>query len=383
MAKEKTRNVYRRLIVWMILFLLLAALAAAGYVYTKKQLADSEAKNAQEIERINAERVAQYNAAVAELSSQKVEVVNDQWPTPAAAGWDVIDLSTFPVGSGSQRNVTRKEMLTSGLLVINRWNAMPADLTDDMMISISNHSRADKDKENNIPTSNSSVMLQTVAVEALMELYKDARVEGLDMDNIIVEEGYRSMEVQSKLWSDELNKLSSRYSGDRLTEEVRKSTAYPGTSDFHTGLSFKVYNWKKGDNAFSSTPLHETEQGKWIYQNAWKYGYIFRFPVQGFPYADTEDKSFKTGISLSMKVYRYVGKGNAAAMNTLDMCLEEYVEYLMQHPHIAIYENGTLRYEIYRQDGGYADTTVTVPFNAKGFTASTDNVGGLVTVIEY
>ena len=172
MAKEKTRNVYRRLIVWMILFLLLAALAAAGYVYTKKQLADSEAKNAQEIERINAERVAQYNAAVAELSSQKVEVVNDQWPTPAAAGWDVIDLSTFPVGSGSQRNVTRKEMLTSGLLVINRWNAMPADLTDDMMISISNHSRADKDKENNIPTSNSSVMLQTVAVEALMELYK-------------------------------------------------------------------------------------------------------------------------------------------------------------------------------------------------------------------
>ena len=46
MAKEKTRNVYRRLIVWMILFLLLAALAAAGYVYTKKQLADSEAKNA-------------------------------------------------------------------------------------------------------------------------------------------------------------------------------------------------------------------------------------------------------------------------------------------------------------------------------------------------
>ena len=84
-----------------------------------------------------------------------------------------------------------------------------------------------------------------------------------------------------------------------------------------------------------------------------------------------------------MKVYRYVGKGNAAAMNTLDMCLEEYVEYLMQHPHIAIYENGTLRYEIYRQDGGYADTTVTVPFNAKGFTASTDNVGGLVTVIEY
>lgn len=85
-----------------------------------------------------------------------------------------------------------------------------------------------------------------------------------------------------------------------------RSTAYPGTSDYQTGLSVFVYNYKKGDNEFTSTLLHETEQGKWLYQNCWKYGYIFRYPIQGFPYADTVDKSFKTGYTDQMKVYRYV-----------------------------------------------------------------------------
>ena len=148
-------------------------------------------------------------------------------------------------------------------------------------------------------------------------------------------------------------------------------------------MSFSVYNYKSGDKAFSDTPLHETEQGKWLYDNCWKYGYVFRFPVQGFPYADTVDKSYKTGIRLNMKVYRFVGAANAAAMNTLGLCLEEYVEYLMAHPHIAIYEDGTLRYEIFRLEGGYADTTVNIPSGAREYSASSDNLGGLVVAVGF
>lgn len=384
MAAKKNRNVYRGLIAWMLVFFALAALACAGYVYTRNYLDSRAAETVAEAEKINAERTAEYNAAVAEMNKQlQAEKVDKQWPAAVSKGWDVIDLTTFPVSAGTQVNVTRQEMLSGGLLLINRWHMMPADLTDDMMVSINQHSRADEDKTNNIPTTNASLGMQKVAVEALMKLYQDARATGLDMDGIIIEEGYRSMETQTTHWNNAIAAYEGRYSGEQLNERARRSTAYPGTSDYQTGLSFHVYNFKSGDTAFTNTLLHETEQGKWLYNNAWKYGYVFRFPVQNFPYADTVDKSYKTGISSSMKTYRYVGEAHAAVMNALGLCLEEYIEYLMQHPHIAVYNDGKLMYEIYRLQGGYADTTVTVPFGAASYSASTDNMDGLVVAIRY
>lgn len=383
MAATKKRNAYRGLIAWMLVLLALCALCFAGYLYTRNFLSARAKQNEEDVLKINAERTQEYNAAMAEHQQQSAADKDMQWPAAAASGWDVVDLTAYPVSEGSLTTVTRKEMLEGGLLLINRWHMMPADLTDDMMISISRTSRADEDKNNNIPTTNSSLMLQPVAVNALMKLYGDARAAGLDMDGIIVSEGYRTMEQQTSLWNKKVESLSGSYSGERLNEMAMRSTAYPGTSDYQTGLSVFVYNYKKGDNEFTSTLLHETEQGKWLYQNCWKYGYIFRYPIQGFPYADTVDKSFKTGYTDQMKVYRYVGVANAAAMNTLGMCLEEYIEYLMAHPHIAVYSDGTLKYEIYRMEGGYSDTAVTVPYGAASYSASTDNMDGLIVAITY
>lgn len=383
MAATKNRNAYRGLIAWMLVLLALCALCFAGYLYTRNYLSARAQQNEEEVLKINTERTQEYNAAVAEYQQQNAVSRNVQWPAAAATGWDVLDLTGYAVSDGSQTYISRQEMLQGGLVLINRWHMMPADLTDDMMVSISRTSRADEDKTNNIPTTNSSLLLQPVAVNALMQLYADARAEGLDMDGIIVNEGYRTMEDQTTLWNSKVEKLSGSYSGERLTEVAMRSTAYPGTSDYQTGLSIALYNYKKGDNEFTSTLLHETEQGKWLYQNCWKYGYVFRYPVQGFPYADTVDKSYKTGYSDQMKVYRYVGVANAAAMNTLGMCLEEYIEYLMEHPHIAVYQDGTLKYEIYRMDGGYSDTMVTIPYSAVSYSASTDNMDGLIVAISY
>lgn len=386
MAATKKSNAYRGLIIWMLVLLALAAASCAGYVYTENYLDRRVAENLAEVEEINDTRTAEYNAAVSELNIQRAEAaqVDATWPEAAATGWDVIDLTTFPVSAGSQVSVTRKEMLQGGMLVVNRWHAMPADLTDDLCVSISRHSREDNTRETNIPTENASVSLMAPAVDALMRLYQDARASGLDMDHIIVEEGYRTMETQSQYWLKESEKLGSRYSGDKLTQKVLAAgVAYPGTSDFQSGMSVKLYNYKSGDKDFSNTPLHDTEQGKWLYNNCWKYGFVFRFPIQGFPYADTVDKSYVTGIDIKLKVYRYVGEANAIAMHALDMCLEEYAEYLMSHPHIAVFEDGNLRCEIYRLEGGYSDTMVTIPRGYASYTVSTDNLEGMIVAVTF
>ena len=386
MASAKKHNAYRGLIIWMLVLLALAALAYAGYMYTQKDLERAVQENEAEVQQINAARVAEFTAAVSEREQQDAAAVqiDDQWPVPAAQGWDVLDLSALPISSGSQVSVTRREMLQGGMLVVNRWHAMPSDLTDDMVVSISRRSREDNDKTTNIPTENASVMLMPTAVEALMRLYQDARDSGLDMDNIIVQEGYRTMETQTQNWTKGTEKYSSRYSGDKLTEKVIESgVAYPGTSDYQAGMSVFLYNYKSGDKAFSDTPLHETEQGRWLYNNSWKYGYVFRFPVQGFPYGNTVDKSYVTGINLKMKVYRYVGEANAIAMHAMGMCLEEYAQYLIDHPHIAVFEDGALRCEVYRLSDPYSDAMVTIPNGAAGYTVSSDNLGGMVVAVNY
>lgn len=385
MAKTK-KNAYRSLIAWMLVLLVLAVLCCAGYVMTTNALKDREAKHAQEVADTNKQLTDEYNAAVAEAKRQEEnaqQAAVQAWPEPALSGWDVLDVSAHAVSKGKEVNVTRREMLEGGLLLVNRWHLMPADLLDEYMVSVNQYSRADDDKTNNLPTTNAAVSMQTTAVEALMKMYSEARAQGIDMDVIIINEGYRTMETQSSYWNTAVEKYSSRYSGDTLTEKARTETAYPGSSDYQTGLSIQLYSHKSGDNAFNSTPMHETEQGKWIYNNCWKYGYVYRFPVQGFPYADTIDKSYKTGINLNNKVYRYVGEAHAAVMNVTGFCLEEYVEYLVEHPHIAVYQDGTLKYEIYRMEGGNSDTSVNIPNGAVSYSVSTDNMNGLVVAISY
>ncbi len=70
-------------------------------------------------------------------------------------------------------------------------------------------------------------------------------------------------------------------------------------------------------------------------------------------------------------------------MKAMDFCLEEYIDYLIAHPHIALYQDGALKYEIYRVEGGNADSTIQLTAGAKSYIASTDNMNGLVVAISY
>ena len=84
-------------------------------------------------------------------------------------------------------------------------------------------------------------------------------------------------------------------------------------------------------------------------------------------------------------MYRYVGKAHSAAMSVLNMCLEEYIEFLANHPHITIYEDGALVYEVVRIKGAGSNTSfaLPVPNPASGYQASLDNMDGVVMAYSY
>ena len=97
---------------------------------------------------------------------------------------------------------------------------------------------------------------------------------------------YRSYDYQESLYDNYLKNNSQNI--------VDTYSARPGYSEHHTGLAIDVDNVKLNYNKF-----YLTKEFLWMQDNAYKYGYILRYP---------KDKENITGYSFEPWHYRYVGK---------------------------------------------------------------------------
>jgi D-alanyl-D-alanine carboxypeptidase len=368
-----------------ILTVLIAALAVICFLINplviqprKDAIARANREAREAVEQQNLQAEAEYKARIAELESQAAIPENPSWPEHKSDGWDLLDLSTIPLENQTAETRTRAELMTGGMLLVNPWHSRPEDFDESGVVSVAKRFQGD-DK---IQAKDNNVTLFPVAADALREALAAARAEGLT--HYLVEEGYRSYETQNTYFQNRMTKLSSKYSGDALIEATKKEVNYPGTSEYNSGLAFELRLYDKNDPDVAAPKYSTTDQGKWMNENCWKYGLVFRFPQAGWPLETSTDKSFKTGVSMRLNLYRYVGKGNAAAMHYLDYTMEEYIEYLEQHPHIALFEDGVLKYEIYRQYVGDEQTiNVQLTRKAPSYSSSLDNMGAVITVFEY
>ncbi len=379
MSKDKKRDPIKVMLrVTIVLVVVAVAALLLGNAIISYRAGVLKARQ-EEAEQINKQKSEEYAVALAEFEAASQSGANLAWPAQKTEGWDVVDLTSYPLENAYTTTVTRADIMNGGMLLVNQWHSRPEDFSEAELVTIAGYVGW-----NNLVYGlpGSSTQLFPVAIDALNEALTDAKAVGLTDYTIL--EGYRSMEDQTALFQSALDQYSSRYSGDALIERAKKDVNYPGTSEYQTGLSVRLRIYKSGDETVNNQSFSTSAQGVWLAENCWRYGLIFRFPLTDFPLPYTADKSYKTGISTEMNVYRYVGKGNAAAMHTLDLCLEEYIEYLMEHPHIAVFEDGALRYEIYRQTVGESDP-IELQLTGKtvNYDSSLDNMGGVITVFSY
>ena len=368
-----------------VLTILIAALAVVCFLINplviqpqKDAIAKANADAKAEVEERNRQAEAEYKARISELESQANQPVNPSWPDHKSEGWDLLDLTTIPLENQTAESRTRAELLTGGMLLVNEWHSRPEDFDESGVISVARAYKGD-DK---IQAKDNNVTLFPVAIDALHEALVAAKAEG--MQHYLVEEGYRTWQTQETYFNNKVTKLSSKYSGDSLIAAAKKEVNYPGTSEYNSGLAFELRLYDKNDPDVSVPKYSTTPEAKWMNENCWKYGIVFRFPQAGWPLETSTDKSFKTGVSKRLNLYRYVGKGNAAIMHYMDFTLEEYIEYLEEHPHIALYVDDKLMYEVYRQTVGDAQTiNVQLTHNAKSHESSLDNMGAVITVFNY
>ena len=290
--------------------------------------------------------------------------------------WRIEDEGAAGLENTYTATISNTTLCEGGLMLVNAWHSVPEYFSEANLVGVGTASGWD------IPVTDSSIRLFPEAFNALQAMYDDAAADG--MVDYIVREAYRTNERQTELFTARMDALSDKYSGTILTEQAKKTVNYPGTSEYQTGLSFRMGLYNSQDTAVARQNFQETPQGMWFTDNSYKYGIIFRFPSDDYPTASWEDKSYKTGVSMHLDLYRYVGIPHAVAMTVLGYCLEEYIEFLVDHPHISVYENDVLRYEIVRinvNDQAAYDLPITNV--SSSYLASVDNMGAIVMAYNY
>ena len=376
MAKASKSSAYGKLIRILIVLFVLVVVCLTGYVLMDKSIVAQQDENKFRADQENAQRLLQYQQAKAEEAAQMNQSESLEWPKPAGEGTEILDLTGFPLVNTAKVQVSRKDLLMGGMLLLNHWHAQPADFPESELVSI-----VSVDKS--VPVSGSNVRLFPNAVSALIEMLNAAKEDGLE--NFLIDEGFRASSTQQEYYDKEAARYAESLSGEPLKNKVRQTVNYPGTSEYQSGLSFRVDRYLRGNAEFNEAKFQTTPHSDWLLENSWEYGFVFRFPVEGYPNASVADKSYKTGESKKLSVYRYVGKVNAAVMHEMDLCMEEYIEYLVDHPHIALYENGVMKYEIVRMDIGASagDVTVEIARSARDYSVSYDNMGGVIVCMSY
>ena len=204
----------------------------------------------------------------------------------------------------------------------------------------------------------------------LNDMLAAGRGEGLAFE---ICSSYRDVGVQERLFQEDVDALMQQgYTYDEAYAEVARETMPPGHSEHSTGLAFDIVSL---GYQMLDAGQENTAETQWLHEHCAEYGFILRYP---------KGKEDITEIDYESWHYRYVGVPHSLIMKDKDMCLEEYIEYLQEHPHIAVFENGVLKYEIVRQQVGDAESfSVQVTNKTRNYTMSLDNMGGVVTAFEY
>jgi len=212
----------------------------------------------------------------------------------------VIELDKAPVSSGEYKNFSDGEYLTEkgytlkiengiasidGLLIVNKTYSLPSDYKP-------------VNPSNEITTERCNDCLDKEVTKAFSLMQSDAVSVGL---NIYIASGYRSYTYQETLYNN--------YTMVSGVDGADTYSARPGHSEHQTGLCFDL-------NSVNDSFAY-TNEGKWVNDNAYLYGFIIRYP---------KEKESITGYQYESWHLRYVGVELARELyNNGDwITLEEY-----------------------------------------------------------
>ena len=214
------------------------------------------------------------------------------------------------------------------LILVNKQNELDRSYEPASLITLS-----EVDVDTTYP-----MQLEGVAAKALYAMIEEMKAAGLY--DIEVTSAYRSYDKQASTYDGWVKHESERISDDAyrvLGQEYIKMnylekkinslnladahkvaqsySAQPGQSEHQTGLCVDFITSEMNGNLTEA--FENTEAFAWLAQNAYKFGFILRYP---------KDKESITGYTYEPWHYRFVGREAATDIYVGNMTLEQYLQ---------------------------------------------------------
>ena len=166
-------------------------------------------------------------------------------------------------------------------ILVNKYNYLSKDYIPNDLVTVDN------------------TKLSSIAAKAFLDLKKDAKKNDL---NIVAISGYRSYSYQNNLYNKYV-KIDGLKKADTYSSRA-------GFSEHQTGLAIDVSN---GQTPYMN--FEKTDEFIWMNENAYKYGFILRYP---------KNKEYITGYTYESWHYRYTGVDISSYIKKHNITYDEY-----------------------------------------------------------
>ncbi|MGB4440146.1 MAG: M15 family metallopeptidase [Sedimentibacter sp.] len=241
---------------------------------------ENEEKPSNEEEQNNAETPAENDPSNEDNEEDNVEVVEDE---------------VEPEENDGVKNIVANPEAYDAL--VNKKNNLDDTYVPDDLVSLDDVPTVLKNPEVN--------QLREDAYIALKELFAAAKDEA--EYELYARSGYRSYYTQDALYKS--------YVSNNGQAAADKYSAKPGQSEHQTGLAMDITC--EALNYLLDDTFGDTEEGKWVSENAHRFGFIVRYPKR---------KEDITGYLFEPWHIRYLGIELATKVYESGLTLEEYLE---------------------------------------------------------
>jgi zinc D-Ala-D-Ala carboxypeptidase len=249
---------------------------------------------------------------------------------------------SFAAGAeeGLTIDVTKEMVYQGDLLLVNKDHPVPKGLhPDSEAVSLIRNAEL----IDGFGVLDNKVLLSPQMAERFAAMVKAAGKEGIN--HFLISSGYRDEQKQDELY---------RQMGSKLALPA-------GYSEHNLGLSLDIGS--------SQAEMNSAPEGQWLKKNAWKYGFILRYP---------DDKTAITGIQFEPWHFRYVGLPHSAIIQENGFVLEQYMDYLKEQQSVSLKVQGQ-KYHVFYYPVS-KDRTLQVPVQGQ-YEISGNNMDGVIVTV--
>lgn len=206
---------------------------------------------------------------------------------------DVVAIVNVKANNDWYTNTIKSDTKKDLLILVNKFYTVDETYEPDDLVNVKNWYYYGENQR-----------MREEAYNEFISMYNAAQENNI---KIIINSSYRPYTEQKEIYDQYLS-----WYGQEKTDAL---AAHPGSSEHQTGLAIDVFS-----PGYNSKNFEESEAFKWLTDNAYKYGYILRYP---------KDKEYLTGYDYESWHYRYVGKEVAEYIQKNHITFDEYYAYYL------------------------------------------------------